>query len=164
MDAAEEQRRKVVWWSRFRRSHQARAKRCHTQRRAYQAPPVAHGDALSEPICLPALPQLTDALWEPLRPLFEPVQPKRGRPTDEWRRRVEAVLWVARTAGTCVTYPKSSDRGKPWCIITAAGVKTGFGCRSFRFCSRKAPLTRLASLSPLLNGLSGAVVQRFRSC
>jgi len=57
-----------------------------------------------------------------------------------------------------VTYPKSSDLGKPWCIITAAGVKTGFGCRSFRFCSRKAPLTRLASLSPLPNGLSGAVV------
>jgi len=111
MDAAEEQRRTVVWWSRFRRSHQARAKRCHTQRRAYQAPPVAHVDALSEPICLPALPQLTDALWEQLRPLFEPVQPKRGRPTDEWRRRVEAVLWVARTAGSWRHLPEEFG---PW--------------------------------------------------
>ena len=98
IDAAEEQRKHVVWWSRFRRSHQARAKLCHTQRRACQAPPVAGVDTLPEPICLPALPQLTDALWEQLRPLFEPAQPKRGRPTDERRRRVEAVLWVAHTA------------------------------------------------------------------
>jgi len=76
----------------------ARAKQCHTQRRAYQAPPVAPADALPEPICLPGLPQLTDTLWEHLRPLFEPAQPRRGRPTGQWRRRVEAVLWVARTA------------------------------------------------------------------
>jgi hypothetical protein len=98
MGAAEEQRRNVVWWSRLRRSHQARAKLCHTQRRACQTPPVAGVDTLPEPICLPTLPHLTDALWEQLRPLFEPAQPKRGRPTDERRKRVEAVLWVVHTA------------------------------------------------------------------
>lgn len=98
IDAAEEQRKKVVWWSRFRRAHQARAKRCHLQRRARQAPPLARADALPEPICLPCLPALTDALWEQLRPLFEPAQSRRGRPTEQWRRRVEAVLWVAHTA------------------------------------------------------------------
>ena len=44
------------------------------------------------------LPQLTDVLWDQLRPLFESAQPKRGRPTKQWRLRVEAVLWVAHTA------------------------------------------------------------------
>ena len=96
----EEQHTKLVWWSRFRRTHQARAQRCHLQCRARQAPPVATADAGPTPICLPGVPQLTDALWERLRPLFEPTQPKRGRPTFEWRRRVEAVLWVARTASS----------------------------------------------------------------
>jgi len=98
MDVAEEQRTKLLWWSRFRRCHQARAKQYHTQRRARQVPPLARADALPEPICLPCLPTLTDTLWEQLRPLFESAQPRRGRPTEQWRRRVEAVLWVARTA------------------------------------------------------------------
>jgi transposase len=95
---AEEQRTTLLWWSRFRRSHQARAKQCHTQRRGRQAPLVAPAHALPGPICLPELPQLTDALWQQVLPLFEPTQPKRGRPTEQWRKHVEAVLWVARTA------------------------------------------------------------------
>src|SRR5262252_3355468 len=97
IDAAEEQRTHLVWWSRFRRTHQARAKRSHTQRRTYQAPRIALPHPLPLPIPLPVLPLLTDALWDQLRPLFKPAQPKRGRQTDQWRRRVEAVLWVART-------------------------------------------------------------------
>lgn len=108
---AEEQRTKLVWWSRFRRVHQDRAHRCHLQRRARQAPPVAPADAGPAPICLPGLPQLTDALWEQLRPLLEPAQPKRGRRTEEWRRRVEAVLWVARTACSWRQLP---ERFGPW--------------------------------------------------
>lgn len=95
---AEAQRARLVWWSRFRRTHQARARLWHQQRRARQAPSLALPQALPEPICLHTLPQLTDALWEQLRPLFESAQPRRGRRTDEWRKRVEAVLWVARTA------------------------------------------------------------------
>lgn len=49
-------------------------------------------------MCFQGLPQLADALWEQLRPLLEPAQPKRGRRTEEWRRRVEAVQWVASTS------------------------------------------------------------------
>jgi hypothetical protein len=71
---------------------------CHTQRRARQTPPVVPANEAPGPISLPGLPQLTDGLWEQLRPLFELAQSKRGRPTDERRRHVEAVLWVARTA------------------------------------------------------------------
>ena len=95
---AEEQRTKLVWWSRFRRTHQDQAHRCYLQCRARQAPPVAPADAGLAPICLLGVPQLTDAPWEQLRPLLEPTQLKRGRLTEQGRRRVEAVLWVARTS------------------------------------------------------------------
>jgi Putative transposase of IS4/5 family (DUF4096) len=111
IDAAEEQRTHRVWWSRFRRTHQARAKQSHTQRRTCQAPPVARPHTLPLPIPLPLLPLLTDALWDQLRPLFELTQPKRGRSTAPWRRRVEAVLWVARTASAWRQLPE--DFG-PW--------------------------------------------------
>lgn len=108
---AEEQRTKLLWWSRFRCTHQARATVCHTQRRARQTPPVIPAGEAPEPISLPGLPQLTDGLWEQLRPLFEPAQSKRGRPTDERRRRVEAVLWVSRTACSWRHLP---ERLGPW--------------------------------------------------
>ncbi len=100
-----------MWWSRFRRIHQARSKLCHAQRRACQAPPIALPQALPEPIPLPGLPALTDALWERLRPLLEPAQPRRGRPTEQGRRRLEAVLWVARTACSWRQLPKHFG---PW--------------------------------------------------
>jgi transposase len=109
--ASEQQRQLLVWWSRFRRSHQARAIHCHTQHRACQAPPVARADVLPLPIPLPGLPALTDALWEQLRPLFEPAQPRRGRPTERWRRRLEAVLWISRTASAWRQLP---DHFGPW--------------------------------------------------
>ena len=72
---------------------------------------VARPHPLPLPIPLPGLPPLTDALWDQLRPLFEPTQPKRGRSTQQWRRRVEAVLWVARTASAWRQLPE--DFG-PW--------------------------------------------------
>jgi hypothetical protein len=111
IEATEEQRTHLVWWLRFRRRHQARAKQSHTQRRTYQAPPVARPHTLPLPIPLPGLPPLTDALWGQLRPLFEPAQPRRGRTTEQWRRRLEAVLWVARTASAWRQLPE--DFG-PW--------------------------------------------------
>jgi hypothetical protein len=50
-------------------------------------------------------------VFDQLRPLFETAQPKRGRTTEHWRRRVEAVLWVARTASALRQLPQ--DFG-PW--------------------------------------------------
>lgn len=157
---AEEQRTKLLCWSRFRRTHQARAKVCHTQRRARQTPPVVPANEAPEPISLPGLPQLTDGLWEQLRPLFEPAQSKRGRPTDERRRHVEAVLWVAhgvllatpartlRTMGDHrVSLPPLVQRGD----LGAGSSDSAFSgclCYSMSFSSRS------------LTGLSGAVVLR----
>ncbi|WP_220200111.1 transposase [Ktedonospora formicarum] len=111
LDLAKEQRARIVWWSRFRRTHQARARVCHQQRRARQAPPVAPPNTLPHPISLPSLPQLTDALWEQLCPLFEPAQSKRGRRTKAWRLRVEAVLWITHTGSSWRHLP---ERFGPW--------------------------------------------------
>ena len=111
IEVAEEQRTHLVWWSRFRRTHQARAKRSHTQRRLCQAPLVVPPHEIPPPICLPALPQLTDALWQRLRPLFELAKPKRGRHTEQWRLRVEAVVWIARTGSSWRQLP---ERLGPW--------------------------------------------------
>ncbi len=72
----------------------------------------SHGHARCRfPSRWPLLPPLTDAIWDQLRPLFEPMQPKRGRSTEQWRRRVEAVLWGARTASAWRQLPE--DFG-PW--------------------------------------------------
>ncbi|HEY7417147.1 MAG TPA: hypothetical protein VH593_18315, partial [Ktedonobacteraceae bacterium] len=53
----EERRGLRLWWSRFRRGHQAKARACHVQRCARQAPPIA--SLVSEPMRLPGLPFLT---------------------------------------------------------------------------------------------------------
>ena len=105
----EQQRSRLVWWSRFRRTHQARARLCHVQRRTRQAPPVASADALPEPIRLPGLPSLTEAQWEQLRPLLQPQQ--RGRRAADMRLILEAVLWIAHTASSWRQLP---ERFGPW--------------------------------------------------
>ena len=88
-------RARRMWWSRFRRRHQAGARRAHVARRARQAPLLS--SALPQPIQLPALPALTDVLWEQLRPLLPPQKPLTGRPAVDHRQIVEGMLWVART-------------------------------------------------------------------
>jgi len=105
----EEQRVRLVWWSRFRRTHQARARLCHMQRRTRQAPPVARAFALPEPIRLPGLPSLTEAQWEQLRPLLQPQQ--RGRRAADMRLILEAVVWIAHTASAWRQLP---ERFGPW--------------------------------------------------
>jgi hypothetical protein len=89
------QRERRLWWSRFRRRHQAGARRSHVARRARQAP--LRSSALPEPIQLPGLPALTEALWEQLRPLLPPQKPQTGRPAVDHRLIVEGMLWVVRT-------------------------------------------------------------------
>ncbi len=89
------QRERRLWWSRFRRRHQAGARRSHVARRARQAP--LRSSPLSEPILLPGLPALTDAQWEQLRPLLPPQKPQTGRPAIDHRLIVEGMLWVVRT-------------------------------------------------------------------
>ena len=63
----EEQREPRLWWSHFRRQHQAGARRCHWERRARQAP--FHQSQELAPIRLAGVSSLTDVQWEQIRPL-----------------------------------------------------------------------------------------------
>jgi transposase len=42
-------------------------------------------------------PELTDAQWASLEPLPPPQQPPTGRPNNDHRQVVEAMVWLART-------------------------------------------------------------------
>jgi transposase len=42
-------------------------------------------------------PELTDAQWAALEPLLPPRRPATGRPNNDHRRVVEAMVWLART-------------------------------------------------------------------
>ena len=108
------QRERRLWWSRFRRGHQAGARRSHVARRARQAPLLS--SALPEPIQLPGLPALTDAQWEQLRPLLPPQKPQTGRPAVDHRFIVEGMLWVVRTGSSWRELP---ERFGPWSTVSS---------------------------------------------
>jgi transposase len=42
-------------------------------------------------------PELTDAKWAALEPLLPPQRPPTGRPNNDHRQVVEAMVWLART-------------------------------------------------------------------
>jgi transposase len=42
-------------------------------------------------------PELTDAQWAALQPLLPPQRPPVGRPNNDHRQVVEAMVWLART-------------------------------------------------------------------
>jgi hypothetical protein len=110
----EEQRGPRLWWSRFRQRHQARAKTCHVERRACQAPLAPF--LVPEPIRLPGLPALTDAQWEQLRPLLPAQKPHTGRPATDHRLVVEGMLWVVRTGSSWRELP---ERFGPWSTVAS---------------------------------------------
>ena len=107
-------RERRLWWSQFRRRHQAGARRSHVARRARQAPlaPLQ----LPAPIQLPGLPALTDALWEQLRSLLPPQKPQTGRPAIDHRLIVEGMLWVVRTGSSWRELP---ERFGPWSTVSS---------------------------------------------
>ena len=98
-------------WSRWRRRHQAAAKRAHVARRARR--PVAL--PLARPTITPLRPvrspDLMEHQWQRLLPLLPPQRPPRGRPTLDHRRMVAAMLWVERTGCSWRALP---DRFGPW--------------------------------------------------
>jgi len=115
---AERDRR--LWWSHFRRKHQAGARRSHVARRARQAPLVSA--LLPPPIQLLGLPALTDAQWEQLCPLLPPQKPQTGRPAIDHRQIVEGMLWIVRTGSSWRELPERfgswstvSSRYQRWC-------------------------------------------------
>jgi hypothetical protein len=108
------QRERRLWWSRFRRRHQAGARRSHVARRVRQAPPVPV--QLPAPIQLPGLPVLTDVLWKQIRPLLPLQKPLTGRPAVDHRLIVEGMLWVARTNSSWRELP---ERFGPWTTVAS---------------------------------------------
>ena len=110
----EQVRVRRLWWSSFRREHQAQAQRCHRDHRATQAPHVSA--RLPPPTPLLGLPPLTDASWEQLRLLLPPQKPPTGRPAIDHRLIVEGMLWVARTGSSWRELPR---RYGPWSTVAS---------------------------------------------
>jgi transposase len=91
-------------WSRWRRRHQAVAKRCHTLRRAqrYAAVPqqlVVPLRQPAEPETVLAVPRtdLTEVQWLAVAPLLPRPRQRQGRPAHDVRQMVQAMLWVEQT-------------------------------------------------------------------
>lgn len=111
---SEEQRARRLKWSRFRRLHQAGAKRCHRERRLHQAPQVVQ--QTTEAIALLSLPKLTDAQWERICPLLPPQKPATGRPAIDHRLVVEGIVCVMRTGCSWRALPEHFG---PWQTIVS---------------------------------------------
>lgn len=96
-------------WSRFRRRHQAVAKRCHAARRAHRS----SGDGGGPPVrTLPAgVLELTEERWRRVCPLLPPQRPPTGRPNTDHRTVLGGMLWVMGTGGAWRDLP---DRFGPW--------------------------------------------------
>jgi SRSO17 transposase len=79
-------------WSRWRRLHQAIAKRCHAARHQQNAPALPIPDD-PVPTLLPGIGVLTDSRWALIEPLLPP--PARvGRPSVSHRHLLQAMLSV----------------------------------------------------------------------
>ncbi len=100
-------------WSRFRRAHQAVAKRCHVTRRARQHPFPT--EQVAQPIALAGLEALTPERWEQLCPLL-PQHAATGRPAVEHRLIVEGILWIMRTGSAWRELP---ERFGPWQTVAS---------------------------------------------
>ena len=88
-------REHLLRWSRWRRTHQATARRGHVARRAGGAPPPARW---AEPptVPVPGTPALTDAGWARVAPLLTAKPGRTGRPPRDHRAVVAGILWVLR--------------------------------------------------------------------
>ncbi len=98
-----EQQARRLWWSRFRRVHQAVAKRAHVARRAAQLPLVS-------PVLPPAwqvvgLAPLTDEQWRGLQALFLPLRHAPRRSEVDYRLVVEGILWMMHSGSSWRNLP-----------------------------------------------------------
>lgn len=108
----EEQRKRRLWWSRFRRQHQASAKRCHWERRGRQAP-VEHLSGGS-PIRLAGTLRLSEGQWEKIRALLPKYVHQTRRQVADPRLIIEAILWVMDTGASWREIP---ERFGPWSSV-----------------------------------------------
>jgi hypothetical protein len=105
-------------WSRWRRHHQATAKRCHRARRTRR---LAAAAPVSSLLSLPAREQrtvpavlvggITDAHWHHLAPLLPTPRRRQGRPLPDLRPMITAMLWVEQTGCSWRALPEHFG---PW--------------------------------------------------
>lgn len=98
-----EQQTRRLWWSRFRRMHQAMAKRAHVARRAAQLPLVS--PVLPSARQVMGLAPLSDAHWKELQGLFFPPRHAAGRGEVDSRLIIEGILWVMQTGSAWRSLP-----------------------------------------------------------
>jgi hypothetical protein len=118
MGEAAEQRPFRLAWSRWRRTHQAVAARCHAARRAHRGAfsPAARAAPAA------AAAGLTDAEWRQVQPLLPPQQPTTGRPRHDHRTVLAGILWVVCSGASWRAMPKeygtwetAYQRYRLWC-------------------------------------------------
>lgn len=108
------QRRLRQWWSAFRRRHQATARRCHTERRHRDQPPLLRGTGslqLSSGTC-----ELDDALWEQVAALLPATRRRGDAQPLSYRTMLDGILWVARTGASWHDLPVGFG---PWHTVHA---------------------------------------------
>ncbi len=117
---AAEQRPFRLAWSRWRRSHQAIAARCHAARRALRRAPSPAVRTAPPPAVAEA--GLTDAEWHLIQPLLPPQKPTTGRPRHDHRTVLTGILWVVRSSASWRAMPKeygkwvtAYQRYRLWC-------------------------------------------------
>ena len=136
-----ERRALCLWWSRWRRAHQAVAARCRAVTRAGARDDTPTPRAVSPPPPPPA--GLTDAEWAVVAPLLPPQRPPRGRPPHDHRVVLSGILTVVRTDGSWRAMPRefgkwerAYKRYQLWCasglwqrILAALGLDSTEGVR-----------------------------------
>jgi Putative transposase of IS4/5 family (DUF4096) len=106
----------LLRWSRWRRAHQAVARRGHIAARARARPAASVLDRptpLPRPAEQPLPGELTDAAWARVRSLFPP-RARTGRPPRDTRTVLAGVLWVLRRHASWRALP--AEYG-PWRTI-----------------------------------------------
>jgi Putative transposase of IS4/5 family (DUF4096) len=100
---SEQQQARRLWWSRFRRRHQAGAKRAHIAWRAAQRPVAALAPPSAQQVV--GLKPLSDEPWQGLQKLFVVPRHAPFRHEVDYRLIVEGILWVMRTGSAWRSLP-----------------------------------------------------------
>ena len=129
---SEEQRTRQLWWSRFRRRHQAGAKRAHIAWRAAQRPAPSLAPWSAQQVL--GLKPLSDELWGRQQGLFVVPPHTPGRHQVDYRLIVEGILWIIRTARPGVGYRRASEPGPRCSTIIGNGKEMADGHNSNRPC------------------------------
>ncbi len=108
--APPEERAHRLRWSRWRRAHQATARRGHIARRASGQPPPSSG-AGPPVVAVPGTPVLTDAGWTRVVPLLASAPGRTGRPPRDHRPILAGILWLMRRGAGWREIPPSYG---PW--------------------------------------------------